>query len=93
MRNAPVDTLYCLGMPHCYDIANGSWYHPTDDFGMYHFIGDRVGSMELTFADSEIMTLPLVRAMILLLLRMPFLRQLICIGTVRTAFPIFPITV
>jgi len=58
--DAPVDTLYCLGMTHSYDISNGSWYFPTGDYGFHHFVGDRVGMLELTYSDGEAENIPLI---------------------------------
>jgi len=56
----PVDTMYCLGMTHCYDISNGSWYSDVGDYSLHHFIGDRLGTLELVFADGTVENVPLV---------------------------------
>lgn len=58
--DTPVDTLFCLGMTHCYDIANGSWYSRKGDAGFHHFVGDRVGTLLLSFTEGEQEEVPLV---------------------------------
>ncbi len=55
-----VDSVYFLGMTHCYDISNGSWYTPTGDYSFHHFIGDNLGSIRLVFTDGETTTVPLI---------------------------------
>ncbi len=58
--DTPAEMLYCLGMTHCYDISNGSWYSKVGDHGFHHFIGDRVGTLRLEYADGINDDIPLV---------------------------------
>lgn len=55
-----VGTIYCLGMTHCYDVANGSWYSKTGDYGFHHFIGDQVGMMRLAYTEGDYEDIPLI---------------------------------
>ncbi|MCL5270466.1 MAG: hypothetical protein M1457_07940 [bacterium] len=56
----PVRTAYFLGMIHNIDLGNGSWYSPKGDDGYSHFVGDRAGSIVITFGDDTQTTVPLV---------------------------------
>lgn len=58
--DTPAEMLYCLGMTHCYDVANGSWYSKVGDHSFHHFIGDQVGTLRLEYADSEYEDIPLI---------------------------------
>ena len=58
--DTPADMLFCLGMTHCYDVSNGSWYSKVGDHGFHHFIGDRVGTLRLAYTDDTNDDIPLV---------------------------------
>ena len=58
--DTPAETMYCLGMTHCYDVGNGSWYSKVGDHSFHHFIGDQVGAIELAYADGSIESIPLI---------------------------------
>jgi hypothetical protein len=58
--DTPVKTIHFLGMVHLLDWGNGSWYTPKGDHRYSHFVGDRAGTIVLTWADDTVTELPLI---------------------------------
>ncbi len=58
--DTPAEMLYCLGMTHHYDWANGSWYAKPMDYGYNHFVGDKVGDLRLRYTDGGEEDIPLI---------------------------------
>lgn len=56
----PVKTAYFLGMIHNIDIGNGSWYSPKGDHGYSHFVGDKAGTIVITYTDGTQTEIPII---------------------------------
>ena len=52
--------IHMLGMIPSIDIANGSWYAKKGDPKYNHFVGDKMGSIDISFTDNTVKTIPLV---------------------------------
>ncbi len=52
--------IHFLGMIPSVDIANGSWYAKKGDNGYNHFVGDKLGNIDVEFSDGTKQSVPLI---------------------------------